>query len=146
MRRWFARLRRRGLPTQLATLVVAVLVVYALAAPVAGLLSGWIGLGAAGLGAGICLLGAGLALVACRLFCSPSRAVHGVLVGMLLRMGIPLGSALALQFQGGPLADAGGLVWLAVFYPVTLFVETALSLPSDEGSRPRGNVSADVVL
>ena len=45
-----------------------------------------------------------------------------VLVGMMIRMGIPLAAALAVYFRGGPLADAGFLYYLVVFYPVTLTV------------------------
>ena len=51
-----------------------------------------------------------------------------MLVGMLVRMGIPLGAALLVVFRGGPLADAGFLYYLVVFYLVTLTVETFLAL------------------
>jgi hypothetical protein len=133
----FARWRSRGLATQAAVLVGMVLAVYAAVAPVAGALSGTVGLAAAAVAAGLCLAGAGLALVACRLYRDSKRALQGVLIGMVLRMGVPLLSALAIQVQGGGLARAGLLVYLVVFYPVTLFVETALSLPSDGRSRHR---------
>ena len=52
-----------------------------------------------------------------------------VLVGMMIRMGIPLAAALTVYFRGGPLADAGFLYYLVVFYPVTLTAETLLFLP-----------------
>ena len=59
----------------------------------------------------------------------PQYVLTLVHVGMMIRMGIPLAAALAVYFVGGPLADAGFLYYLVVFYPVTLTVETFLSLP-----------------
>jgi hypothetical protein len=44
-------------------------------------------------------------------------------------MGVPLAAALIAVFAGGPLADAGFLYYLVVFYPITLAVETLLALP-----------------
>jgi len=145
MKTWFARMRSRGPTTQSAVLTVAVLVLYAAVAPVAGLLSGPAGLAAAALAAGLCWAGAELALLACRRFCDPSRAWLGVLIGMLLRMGLPLLSALVIQVQGGRLAKAGLLLYLLVFYPVTLFIETALSLPSGEPPPRHRDAPAKVV-
>lgn len=139
-----ARVRRWGVIAQSALLLGIVLVACVIVTPVAGIVSGFAGVAAALVAAGLCLLGAGLALVACRLFRGPKRVLPAVLAGMLLRMGIPLASGLALQFEGGPLAEAGLLVYLVVFYPVTLFVETALSLPLGEGSRHPSDVSASV--
>jgi len=144
MRSWLTRVRGWGLAAQSAVLLGVVLVACGIVMPVAGFVSGSAGIAAALVAAGLCLLGAGLALVACRLFRGPEHVLPAVLVGMLLRMGIPLASGLALQFQGGPLAEAGLLVYLVVFYPVTLFVETALSLPLGEGPRHQNDVSASV--
>jgi predicted Na+-dependent transporter len=131
MKGWFAKLRCRSLAAHSAVLAGAVLVVYAVVAPVAGRHGGWMGLAAAAAAAAFCLLGAGLALVACRGLRQPKYALHGVLVGMVVRMGVPLVLALVFQVRGGPLAEAGLLLYLIVFYPVTLSVETALSLPLD---------------
>ncbi len=129
MNNWLASLRRVGLGAQSAVLLGAVLPVYAVVAPVACRLYGADGLAAAGLAAGLCLLGAELALVVCRLFRDPKDALYAVVFGMLLRMGIPLLAALVFCVRGGPLAEAGLLVYLVVFYPVTLSVETVLSVP-----------------
>ncbi len=52
---------------------------------------------------------------------------------MAMRMGIPLGAGLLVHLQNGALAAAGLLYCLAAFYPVTLAVETALSLPPAAG-------------
>lgn len=146
MRTWFTSLRRRGFTAQSAVLLATVLAVYGLVAPVAGSVSGPVGLAVAAIAAGLCLLGAGLALAACRLFGRPEHALHALLAGMLLRMGVPLGFALALQVRGGPVAEAGLLVYLVVFYPVTLFVETALSLPNGDRPQHPGDVSENAAL
>lgn len=126
---WFADLRNRSLSVRGAFLGLAVLGLYVLVAPVAGLLSGWAGLAAAAAAAVFCLTGATLALVVSHLFRQPPRALAGMLLGMAARMGIPLGFGLACDLHGGALAQGGLLYYLLVFYPVTLGLETALSLP-----------------
>jgi hypothetical protein len=146
MRRWFSSLQRAGLGIQSAVLVGAMLLAYALVAPVAGSLNGAVGLAAAAVAAGLCLVGAGSALFVCRLFRGQRHALHAVWIGMLLRMGVPLFSALFLQFQAGPLAKAGLLIYLIVFYPVALWVETLLTLPSDERPSRDGGVFRNVVI
>ncbi len=70
-----------------------------------------------------------MGLVVYRAFPGPNSAWQGMLAGMLPRMAIPLGFAIPLHIHGGPLAEAGLLVYLVVFYPVTLAAETALCLP-----------------
>jgi hypothetical protein len=52
-----------------------------------------------------------------------------VVVGMLIRMIIPLAAVVVVYFQRGPLADAGFVYYVIVFYPVTLSVETFVTLP-----------------
>ena len=130
MRSPFWRLRNRGLATQSVILVLAVVVVYAAVAWVAGYLGGAAGLAASATAAGLCLLGAELTLVVCHHFRDPKDAWRAVLLAVLPRMGIPLASALILLFVGGGLVKAGVLYYLVVFYPVTLAVETALTLPT----------------
>ena len=60
---------------------------------------------------------------------------------MFARMGVPLICGLVLQLRGGMLAQAGVLFYLAAFYPVTLTLETALSLPSENGDDQGPKVS-----
>jgi hypothetical protein len=146
MRDWFANLRNRSFLTQSAVLALSVLLAYGLVAPVAVWLGGVKGLVQAGVAAGLCLLGAALALAVCRRLRGPDYALHRVLAGLLFRMGIPLAAGMALCLQGGALAEPGILVYLVVFYPVTLFVETALLLPSDDRPCGRNEVSENVVL
>jgi hypothetical protein len=72
--------------------------------------------------------------MASHLLRGPKHALAALLAGMAARMGIPLAFGLAIHLQGGPLAEAGLLYYLLVFYPVALAAETALSLP------PPGNL------
>lgn len=88
------------------------------------------GLFAGAAAAGVCLLAGWAALVLSEPLRRPQNMLALVLMGMLIRMGIPLVAALTVYFVGGPLANAGFLYYLVVFYPVTLTAETLLSLPN----------------
>ena len=67
-----------------------------------------------------------------------SHAANPRRPSMRLRMGENIRIvAVAIQFRGGPLAEAGFLYYLLVFYPVTLVVETVLSLPPRERATDR---------
>jgi hypothetical protein len=107
--------------------------VYVGVAPVAALVRGRAGLAAAAAAAGLCLLGAilGLALAFC--FRGLRFAAVGFALGMLPRMGIPLGGGVAVQFMGGPLAEGGIMIYLLLFYPVTLAFETWLLVGAGSG-------------
>jgi hypothetical protein len=123
---------------------LAVLVVYAVVAPAAGEMSGPAGLAASAAAAALCLLGAGAALIAAQAFTRQGKTLQGLLLGMALRMGIPLSFGLALQFSVKPLGDAHLLIYLLVFYPVTLFVETYLSLSRAGTARDDSGRSPEV--
>jgi len=144
MKRCVAIVRDWGLPAQLLLLAAVVLAVYALAAPVAGRATGVAGLAASATAAALCWLGAAAALVVSRACRKPNRVLYGALYGMLLRMGIPLFSALALQLSVAALAEAYLLIYFLVFYPITLLVETILSLPQTDAPAGRKDVSPDV--
>jgi hypothetical protein len=147
---WLANLRNRSLPVRLAVLVLAVLAVYALAAPVAVQWGGAQGLAAAAVAAGLCLAGAAAAIVTTRRLrgdCSNSRVnengtvpfkapLLALWLGMALRMGIPLAVGLTLHLHGGMLAQAGLLWYLLLFYPVTLIAGTIVSLPPTNQHSP----------
>jgi len=139
-----ARLQRLGLVARAAVLVSAVALTYAVAAAVAWNLSGTAGLQASAVAAGVCLFGAALALVVSHRFRDPESVLYGVLFGMLLRMGIPLAFAVYIFLEGGGLAEAGVLYYFVAFYPVTLGVETVLSLPPTACPARRPNSSQDV--
>lgn len=89
---------------------------------------GGTGMAAAGVAAGVCWGGAMVALVVGGLFRHSKHAVSGVLAGMLFRMGVPLMAGAALDWQGGPLAEAGVFGMILVYYFVTLAAETLLAV------------------
>ena len=134
MRGLFPALRDAKLTVQLVALLVAVACVYAVVAPIAGWLKGGLGIAAAAIAAGLCLVGAGVALAAAIVLRASNRALVGMLIGLVARMFIPLGTGVGLHFYSQPLAEAGLLVYLLVFYPVTLALETALALPGGNTS------------
>ena len=141
MRNWIATARHRGLIARLSMLSLAMLAVYGVAAPVAAKSGGGGGLLASASAGGVCLLGAAAALIATRAMSRPGNSLRGVLLAMPLRMGIPLFGAVALQVFVKSLADAHLLIYLLVFYPVALFVETFLALPGAGAPRDQGDAT-----
>jgi hypothetical protein len=107
---------------------------------------GWVafhdqtGLMAGAVAAGVCLLAAWLALVLCEPLRSPQHLLALVLVGTVVRMGVPFAAILVIFFLGRPLADAGFVYYLMVFYPIALVAETAQILP---GRQAKGSDSAN---
>jgi len=126
---WWARLRGLGLAARVVVLCSAVALLGVPMGSAAYFLGGATGALAAATAGGVCLLGTVLALVVSHLLQGPKTVLYGMLSAMALRMGIPLVSVLALHLQDGSLARAGVMYYFLVFYPVTLAVETALSLP-----------------
>ncbi len=92
-------------------------------------------LAAGGLAWGVCTLAATIALVAGEPLRKPQHVIASVVLGMTVRMGIPL--AAAIFFRQGPLADAGVLYYLILFYTLTLITETLLSLPEKKNTSSR---------
>ena len=144
MRNWRTKLQSQGMIVQSAVLGLVVAIVYGAVAPAAGFWRGGAGLMAAAVAAALCFLGGALALVVCHLRREPKHVLQRVLLGMLPRMGIPLGFALFFQLRGGVLAEAGLLYYLVVFYPFTLAVETSLTLAPQERAGEPSNVSRNV--
>ena len=129
-----ADLRNRGLSLRLAVMAAAVAVAYGLTVPVALHIGGGMAVTAAALAAGLCLLGAGSALFIGDRLRGTHAALAALLLGMILRMGLPLTAGVIIHIHGGPLAQAGLLWYLVVFYSITLTLGTILSLP------PKGEV------
>lgn len=86
--------------------------------------SGLAGILAALLAGGVCCAGALAGLLTAGRFGLGTHAVTGILLGMMLRMGIPLGACVVLLVLGGPLVEAGALVMILVYYLLTLLAET----------------------
>src|SRR6185369_3805902 len=118
------KLGRLGLPTRAALVFGCALVLWLLLAPLAYTISGPMGLAAAAVGAGLCVFGAELALAIAACFRGPAAAMYGMMLGMLVRMTIPLILGVTLQLKSSVLAEAGMVFYLLAFYMVTLAVET----------------------
>jgi len=129
MRIWLTNLRSRSLAVRGAVLASVVLVLLAVLGPIGWVMDGATGVAAAVAAATLCFVGTALALGLSHLFRAPEHVLYGVLTGMAARMGIPLAFGMAVHLHGGALAQNHFLHYLLVFYPVTLGVETFLSLP-----------------
>lgn len=90
--------------------------------------SGQMGLVAAGIAFGTCWLSGSLALAATFFGQRLGGALHGVLLGMIFRMGLPLAVGLVLQKNSPPLSEARVFLMILGLYLVALVVETLLSL------------------
>ncbi|MBI3464813.1 MAG: hypothetical protein HY000_17430 [Planctomycetes bacterium] len=89
------------------------------------------GVRTAGVAAAICWLAATVALLVSGCLRNSPHAVAGILIASGLRFGPPLVSGITLQHSGGILAETGIFHWIVIFYLLTLFVDTALSVSLD---------------
>lgn len=88
---------------------------------------GQAGVVAAAIAAGVCWLGGVAGLFASLPF-QGLQAVNGVLLGMLVRMTVPLAAAAGLFLRGGELVRAGLVEMLVVNYLIALALDTVLSV------------------
>lgn len=86
------------------------------------------GLLASAVAASVCWFAASLALVTTHLARGPQRAVQGMLLAMLFRLGLPLGFLVWAGQSRGALQSAGVTGMVLLFYFVTLIAETLLAL------------------
>jgi hypothetical protein len=126
---WLSDLRDRGMAVRLSTLGIVVLVALGLAVPIAFSVGGLTATATATLAAGLCLAGAAAALIVGDYLRGPGGVLVALWLGMILRLGVPFAVGVTIHLHGGPLARAGLLWYLLVFYPITLLVGTILSLP-----------------
>lgn len=127
---FLTQIAKAGFLVHAVLLYVATMAFLVPVAPVAWVISGMEGVAAAIAGAFLCFSGGLLTLVWNLAFPGPKLLVVRVLGGMLPRMGVPLMGGLTLQITVKPLAEAGILIYLLVFYPALLSLETWLSLAS----------------
>jgi hypothetical protein len=123
----------------------AVLVAFALGTPIIFRLGGSLALGTAALAAVLCLAGATTALLVSSSLREPSQAFIAMGLTTVARLGIPLLPGMLIHLQGGPLAKAGLLYYLLVFYPIALVVEILLSLPPRPQPTPPEPASPDTL-
>ena len=118
-----------------AKLVSGCALLAAVLAPVAAILawygqtrSGTAGILAAVVAALVCWFSASLALTATFVGQRLGFGIHSLLIGIMLRTGLPLAFGVLLQKQGGPLAEAGVFVMILGLYLCSLVAETLLAL------------------
>ncbi|MFO0869372.1 MAG: hypothetical protein U0935_10620 [Pirellulales bacterium] len=85
------------------------------------------GVGVAAVVGAVCWLGGMAGFAAILPFRGP-QAVNGVLMGMLVRMMVPLAAGLVLFSQGGPLVRAGLVEMLVAYYLLALTLDTVLAV------------------
>jgi len=155
--RLFTRLRAMSFPARAGILVLVMALGYAVVASVGSRVGPPGAWRTGAVAAGVCLLGALLALAISHslrrgrgdrhLLCeapegpfrqempvpfSAQAALVAMLLAMACRMGIPLVFAAWAHLSGGPLAKAGVLYYVLVFYLIALGTEVVLALPTAE--------------
>ena len=118
----------RRLISGIVVLVVVMVAAFLLASPVAFFTAGSFGLIACGVAASICMAAGIGGFFASRAFCLEVDVLCGMLVGMGVRMFLPLASV-SLVFVHRPFLDAGMIYYLLVFYIVMLIADIAVILP-----------------
>lgn len=110
---------------------------YVTVSPIAYLSCGMQGLISAAVAVTVCLIAGTSALITHFAFSAANsqNIMYGFLIGMTLRMFLPLASAVAVYLRRGMLVDAGMVYYLILFYIIMLATEVALILPSTQ-SKP----------
>jgi hypothetical protein len=125
--RW-QRVGRLGLAAQSGIVAGVVASVWVVIAPWSYGFGGTTGLLAVSAAAGVSLFAAELALVIGWAFDGPTAAVYGMISGMAVRMVLALLVGVTLQLKVRDLANGAMIVYLLVFYMITLAAETVLLL------------------
>jgi hypothetical protein len=63
---------------------------------------------------------------------SPMAALYELLIGMMFRMGVPMGAALVVLGRAPALRDAGFVFYLLPFFAVSLAIQTAIAAGSHQ--------------
>jgi hypothetical protein len=137
------RLRAMSFSARAGTLALVVALGYAVVAPVGARVGPPGAWGTAALSAGVCLLGGLLALSVSHSLRGPQAALVAMLLAMACRMGIPLVFAAWAHLSGGPLAKAGVLYYVLVFYLIALGAEVVLALPLVEAPASKKSHNRD---
>jgi len=130
MEGFLGRVREFSLPARLGILIGVGVVLYAGALIVAAISGEPLAMTAASLAAVICIVPMVVALLLTYLMRSPQLVLGSVVLGMMVRMGVPLAALLALKASGSPMIGAGTAYYFLAFYLPLLAVETVLSMPS----------------
>ena len=96
---------------------------------------------AAAVGLLFCLLGGLGSLLVCELFRDPDLVMYRVLIGTMLRMGLPLGLFLVVYYRGGTLVEAGLGFYVIGFYLIMLTTETLMLVPDTRATGAKAKPS-----
>lgn len=121
--------RHRNVGFRVWLLLLLLAAVCATVVPLAISLGGWMALAAAGLAAGLCFVGAAAGLLAGDWLRRSGQDFIALWLGAALRIIIPFTFGIPIHLHGGPLARAGLLWYLLLFYLVALATGTWLALP-----------------
>jgi len=127
----WARLAGLRLLGQVFVLAAMVALGWLLLCPLSYGLSGVDGLVASAVAALVCLAGGELGLLVAAAFRGPMAAMNGAVLGMLVRMVVPLFGGVAIHLMVPRLADAGFVFYLVAFYMVDLAAEIMLLLAAN---------------
>ena len=128
METWIKRVGSWTLLSRVSLLLGVFAAYLLLVAPVAWWLDGFRGVVAAGFATLICFVSGLLALVVTSLVATPDRAATHAVLGMFIRMSLPLLACLIITQRESDLTAVGFAWYLVGAFCVGLFVETAMSL------------------
>ena len=123
-----ARHRRFGIARACVVLAALIALAWVIDASVTTHLAGRTMWGVSALAAGICWIAATLSMAVLHLLRLRGSPIAGVLVGMLVRMSIPLGIVVMATINRSALVEGGLAAQLVIFYLLALTAETCLSL------------------
>ncbi|MCE9607406.1 MAG: hypothetical protein K8U03_21175 [Planctomycetia bacterium] len=129
MDRYTAFVTRQSLVSRCALVIGVVAVVLAIAAPIAYGEHGAVGAQATFLAAAVCLCGTISAVILASIHSVTPNAVGWILAGDGIAMALPLTTVTLVSQRGGPLAEAGLLNWIVLFFLVSLTTKTLLIAP-----------------
>jgi len=109
-------------------LILVALVLFAVVSPIAFSVAGVHGVVVSACALAICLGGMLAALITGDWLVGERWAIVNVIVGMVMRMALPLGAFVVVQGADGSLAQGGFGYNLLVYYPALLAAETLLNV------------------
>lgn len=124
-----------NIPLVCLLLTATMTIAFAVAAWIGYARSGATGIAAAAIAGFVCWGGGMIAVMLVAIFRNRQQVVNGALLGMLIRMALPLIVGVAFLQSGGPLADAGVFEMILGYYLVGLVVETLLAVWLIESSQ-----------
>lgn len=123
-----AKLHQAGLLARLAIVVAPLLLLAIVVVPIGYLISGPSGFAACSIAFVACLAGGLLSSALGMFFKGPGAALQELLIGMLFRMGVPLGIALLVITRFPALQDAGFVFYLVPFFLVGLAMHASVAV------------------